>query len=252
MLIHNRYRKLIYSLLISLVIAVTCYIGFAQTGGTRGKGLSHRIFVLLGGDVAGGGYIQGLTFLAFFLSLFDILEKMKTIKYENQGFLQQFLPTDDKYILLPNDLVELRHRIAEFEKKHRYLLTDIIKKACTKFRPTKSISEIIEIISIQIEINKDKYEGHQSMIRYLIWLIPSVGFIGTVYGISQAMMIADSGDIELITITLGVAFDTTLVALVLSIIVMWLFHSLQEQTDILHANIKEYVIENLVNRIETD
>ncbi len=83
-----------------------------------------------------------------------------------------------------------------------------------------------------------------------MWLIPSIGFIGTVIGISQALTIAAGGDMEKITSMLGVAFDTTLVSLVLSAIVTGLYHRLEEETDKLHAHIKEYVITNFVNRLE--
>jgi len=152
---------------------------------------------------------------------------------------------------MAQDVMDILVKAQEAERlKNKNLVTNIIKKACTKFRTSKNISEMIEIISIQTEIDKNKSESDQSNIRYLTWLIPSVGFIGTVLGISQALAIANSGDMNLITATLGVAFDTTLVALVLSIIVMWFYHRLQEETDRLHDNIKEYVIENLVNRVE--
>ena len=126
----------------------------------------------------------------------------------------------------------------------------MIRRVCNKFRSSQSVPEILEIISIQTEINKDKAESDQSNIRYLVWVIPSIGFIGTVLGISQALSIAASADMNLITSTLGVAFDTTLVSLVLSVIIMWYVHSLQQETDNLHAGIKEYLIEKLVNRIE--
>ena len=102
------------------------------------------------------------------------------------------------------------------------------------------------------DINKELSESDQSNIRYLTWVIPSIGFVGTVLGISQALMIANSGDMKLITATLGVAFDTTLVSLLLSIIIMWYYHNLQKELDLLHAKIKDYVIENLINRIEIE
>jgi biopolymer transport protein ExbB/TolQ len=53
-----------------------------------------------------------------------------------------------------------------------------------------------------------------------------------------------------ITSILGVAFDTTLVALLLSIVIMWFVHQLQEETDRFHSDLKEFVIENLINKIE--
>jgi chemotaxis protein MotA len=74
--------------------------------------------------------------------------------------------------------------------------------------------------------------------------------VGTVLGISQALIIANSGDMEKITALLGVAFDTTLVALLLSIVIMWYVHQLQEETDRFHSDLKEFVIENLINKIE--
>ena len=68
--------------------------------------------------------------------------------------------------------------------------------------------------------------------RVLVWAIPLLGFIGTVMGISQAVngfssFLEQAGEIEQIkegigTVTSGlaVAFDTTLLALLLSVLVM--------------------------------
>ena len=225
--------------------------GYIATGGETGSGLFHRLFILGGGNFLGGGYIQWLTFVAFFWSMIEIRDCFNYINEQKRGYRLKLLPTNDKIVLMPQDVMDILVKTQEAERvKSKNLVTNIIKKACTKFRTSKNISEMIEIISIQTEIDKNKSESDQSNIRYLTWLIPSVGFIGTVLGISQALAIANSGDMNLITATLGVAFDTTLVALVLSIVVMWFYHRLQEETDRLHDTIKEYVIENLVNRVE--
>jgi chemotaxis protein MotA len=140
--------------------------------------------------------------------------------------------------------------LIEFDKKEKYILSDLLKKACTKFRTSGSLSELIDIVSIQIEVSQEKAEGDQSVIRYLSWVIPSLGFIGTVIGISQSLIYANSGDMDKITSLLGVAFDTTLVALVLSVFLMWFVHQLQEETDRFHSDLKEFVIDNLINKIE--
>ena len=75
-------------------------------------------------------------------------------------------------------------------------------------------------------------ESSYSVPRILIWAIPLLGFIGTVVGISTAVanfsgILDTAGDIEKIksgigdvTTGLGVAFDTTLLALFLSVLVM--------------------------------
>jgi chemotaxis protein MotA len=151
---------------------------------------------------------------------------------------------------MPTDINALKFKLIEFEKREKYILSDLLKKACTKFHTTQSLSELIDIVSIQVEVSQEKSEGDQSVIRYLAWVIPSLGFIGTVIGISQSLVYANSGDMEKITSLLGVAFDTTLVALVLSVLLMWFVHRLQEETDRFHSDLKEFVIDNLINKIE--
>ena len=75
-------------------------------------------------------------------------------------------------------------------------------------------------------------ESSYSFPRILVWAIPLLGFIGTVVGISAAVsgfseFLEESGDVEqikegigLVTGGLAVAFDTTLLALFLSVLVM--------------------------------
>lgn len=75
-------------------------------------------------------------------------------------------------------------------------------------------------------------EASYSFPRILVWAIPLLGFIGTVVGISSAVsgfsgFLEESGDVEqikegigMVTGGLAVAFDTTLLALFLSVLVM--------------------------------
>lgn len=75
-------------------------------------------------------------------------------------------------------------------------------------------------------------ESSYAFPRILIWAIPLLGFIGTVFGISEAVngfsgLLENTADIEqikegigIVTTGLAVAFDTTLLALLLSVIVM--------------------------------
>lgn len=242
-------RNLSLSSGIALLITAVCMIMLGLTSKENSPSL-HRFLLLLGGDVINGGYIQGLTYLAFFWGWFEVKEKLRVIARERRAFKMNLIPTNDKHVFLPQDINNLKFKLIEFERKEKYILSDLLKKACTKFRSTGSLSELIDIVSIQIEVSQEKSEGDQSVIRYLSWVIPSLGFIGTVIGISQSLIYANSGDMEKITSLLGVAFDTTLVALVLSVFLMWFVHQLQEETDRFHSDLKEFVIDNLINKIE--
>ncbi|WPU64570.1 MotA/TolQ/ExbB proton channel family protein [Peredibacter starrii] len=234
---------------IALLITAICMTLLAITNKENSPTL-YRILVLLGGDVVNGGYIQGLTYLAFVWAWFEVREKLTVIARERRAFKLNLIPTSEKHVFMPQDVNQLKFKLIEFERKEKYILSDLLKKACTKFRTSGSLSELIDIVSIQIEVSQEKAEGDQSVIRYLTWVIPSLGFIGTVIGISQSLVYANSGDMEKITSLLGVAFDTTLVALVLSVFLMWFVHQLQEETDRFHSDLKEFVIDNLINKIE--
>ena len=244
-------RNLTLSSGIALLITGLCMLMLSLISKENSPGL-YRFLLLLGGDVINGGYVQTITYLAFFWAWFEVQEKLKVIARERKAFKMNFIPTNDKHVFMPQDINNLKFKLIEFEKKEKYILSDLLKKACTKFRTSGSLSELIDIVSIQIEVSQEKSEGDQSVIRYLTWVIPSVGFVGTVIGISQALIVANTGDMERITMLLGVAFDTTLVALVLSIIIMWFVHRLQEETDRFHSDLKEFVIDNLINKIETE
>lgn len=246
-----RIKNLVTALLISAVLIFLFATGFKMSSGET----LPRIFQLLGGNLP-GGLIQFLTFTFFFWGLFEIRSKFSTIKRERQSFKLQLLPEVEQWVLSPDDINDLKLKMIDYEKEHVFLMTAIIRKACTKFRANRSISDVLEVVSRQISINASRAEGAQSIIRYLAWALPSVGFIGTILGIASALGLADrAGDPEVlgqITAAMYVAFDTTLVALVLSVILMWFFHQLQESEDNLHSDLEEYVIENLVNRIHVE
>lgn len=224
-------------------------VGFFQS--TQNTPFLKRIFVLLGGDLAHGGIIQGIIVFATIWAYLEIKKCRDEIKLEFSGLCLNLLPTSDKHVLLPMDLPNIENKLTQLGgSKKNLLVKRLLLAAISKFKSTSSMSETIEIISIQSEIIRDLHESAQSNIRYLLWLIPSIGFMGTVIGISQSLTIANTGDMNAITAMLGVAFDTTLVSLVLGAIVTGLFHRLQEETDKLHAHLKEYVISNFVNRLE--
>jgi hypothetical protein len=86
------------------------------------------------------------------------------------------------------------------------------------------------------------------MVRYIAWAIPSVGFIGTVRGIGEALgqaYKAVEGDISGVTVSLGVAFNSTFVALVLSIIIMFCLHQLQLSQERLVLDCQRYADKRL-------
>jgi len=90
-----------------------------------------------------------------------------------------------------------------------------------------------------------------SMLRYIVWVIPTVGFIGTVVGIATALTGIDpeQPDLQMLTGKLGVAFNTTLVALMFSAILVFLLHVVQSQEEQSVNLAGSYCLRNLINRL---
>lgn len=122
----------------------------------------------------------------------------------------------------------------------------------TRFKVTGNVQNAAEAIDSSIESLDNNLESENSMIRYVIWAIPSIGFIGTVRGIGTALAQAEealSGDIAGMTASLGVAFNSTLVALFCSMILMMMMHFMGRQQDLMvirtEESCKRYLLAHL-------
>jgi biopolymer transport protein ExbB/TolQ len=99
----------------------------------------------------------------------------------------------------------------------------------------------------------ERLDSELSMIRYIAWAIPAIGFIGTVRGIGDALSQAHkavTGDISGVTEGLGVAFNSTLVALLLSLVLMFLLHQLQLAQERLVLDAETYLDNKLLRNLQ--
>ena len=253
----KKNTRVLLSFLLAVALEVIAILMFTMTGGTEGAGTINRLGVLFGGNFVNGGYIQFLEYIFFFWGSLEVIYQQRTNKKELSYLNAEVLPEQEHMIIGPTEVNQIRVKVANYLRKKQeeypdlnFYLVNMIKRVTTKFRANLSIAEAMEIVNTQTQVNLLKAESRQSFIRYTAWAVPTIGFIGTVVGISAALAIADSGDTGLITSTLGIAFDTTLVALILSVLLMWLIHNLQQQTETMHARFQEFVIENLINKID--
>ena len=210
-----------------------------------------RLLVMLGGAMP-EGLIQGCTYFLFIWGMFEIMVIKFRLSHEADAFIVHLLPEKENYIISAEDANQLKLNMQQVEHTQKSYLTDLIKKACTKYRLSKSSSEVLSLTDAQIKLYNAEIENEQTYINYISWAIPSVGFIGTVLGIAASLGYANEAStpegIAKVTSMLAVAFDTTLVALVLSIILMYQIHALHKQQDDLFTKMNNYIIENLVNR----
>jgi len=155
--------------------------------------------------------------------------------------------------LLPEDArVYSRSLEALPPEQQDYLLPRALMNALLRFATTQSIPAVSEAVREQCDIEADRLDSELSMVRYISWAIPSIGFIGTVRGIGDALgqaYKAVEGDISGVTVSLGVAFNSTFVALVLSIVIMFALHQLQLSQERLVLSTQRFVDRKLLRHL---
>ncbi len=200
--------------------------------------------------------------LVFFMawSVAILVMKFRKLSVQRNSMLFDLLPTDiDKSITADNAARFAEHVRSLPAKSSESFLVNRVLRGLEHFRVLKDSSEVSSRLESQSEIDQNAVESSYTLLKVFIWAIPILGFIGTVIGISAAVggFSADASDVEelkkslsAVTGGLGTAFDTTLVALVMSIFVMFPASSMQKAEEDLLNWVSEYCNENLLRRLK--
>jgi biopolymer transport protein ExbB/TolQ len=90
------------------------------------------------------------------------------------------------------------------------------------------------------------------LIRFIAWLIPTLGFIGTVIGLGASLaLVPETGEIKLYDVAhaLSLGFDCTMIALAESAILVFILHLVQEKEETSVNLAGTYTLRNLINRL---
>jgi len=240
----------------------------AQSYGVEGAGSASGIFVIL------KDYEQQICISLFLWGMMILIYKFILVHSE-ATVLGRFAPESEGIEAEPEvDLLsgarsisreragklseQIDEKSARADLKNK-ILPYVMARGLERYHMTGNVPETTETIMGRLEVASEQQESELSMLRYLVWAIPSIGFIGTVRGIGVALHRADEalqGDISGVTNALGVAFNSTLVALIISIVLMLLIHLLQSGQEGLILRVqtfcREQIIDKLYDRDEED
>ncbi len=228
----------IVSLVIILVIVHAFYVGIvrpkadtilAQRAGieaTEHPQSTRRSFYVLIRD-----FEQEACFILLLWALAIMASKANATIQDRSLLAADLLPLAQGVRILPEDTRDLSRQIEALPpKQHNALLPRALLAGLQRFSATRNIQDVADATRAYCNAEGERLESELSMIRYIAWAIPSIGFIGTVRGIGDALGQAHKaleGNIFEVTRSLGVAFNSTLIALLLSIILMFMLHQLQ-------------------------
>lgn len=200
--------------------------------------------------------VQNGMWIMFFIALAELGIRFVAGTDEAREIARGYLPEDSRTILQASDLSAILRRVRAQPGAMRCFLPRLIDRCILQFQASRSTEQSALLLNTSMDMFIHEVDLRYNMLRYITWLIPSLGFIGTVVGIGHALSYAgEPGRIEEptllteLTSRLAVAFDGTLVALLLAAILVFLQNVAQSREEHALNRAGQYCLDNLINRL---
>jgi biopolymer transport protein ExbB/TolQ len=187
---------------------------------------------------------------------FILLGRYLEVRRQRRAFDLGLLPTDEGVRVLPEDARPLQRKVEQLSARGGpTILANMIRLALGKYAISRNGRDVSETVRTQAEVDLGRLVTSMATVHYLAWAIPALGFLGTVRGLAMSLSMAGETDktvgefLKQATNHLNVAFDCTLVALALSLALMFLLHAVQRDEEALVIDCQQYCLEHLVNRL---
>jgi len=201
--------------------------------------------------------VQNILWLAFFAGLGELSIRWRAGRLEAGQIDRGYLPEDEETVLRPGeDLTPIYQKVRASKYRETCFVPRLIERCVLGFNISHSADQTNSLLNSSLELYLHEIDLRYNIIRYITWLIPSLGFIGTVIGIMLALNYAgDRANVESadmlyqVTERLGVAFSTTLLALVMASILVFIQNVVQGREETALNKAGQYCLDNLINRL---
>ena len=221
--------------------------------------------------------IQNIMWILFGVALGDAYFRNVCAQKEAKSVTLGLLPESQSVVITRDNLPEIMEKAYLLKSSQNLFLARLIHSTAMSFQTHTSAQQAHEIMNSQVELELHQVDLKYTLIRYISWLLPTLGFIGTVVGIASALTAIDvsrapraaeiaqvssagedgesaektaaSSSSEEVTNKLGLAFNTTIVALIQSVLVVLLAQFLQKKEEEMVNVQSQYCLDNLVVRL---
>ena len=199
--------------------------------------------------------VQNIMWLALFIGFGDLALRWNAASEEQGQLKRNYLPTDGRRLQM-DMLGQIREGVVGRRFGLDCFLPRMIIRTIDQYKVSGKEDQATSVLNSSLELYMHEIDLRYSTLRYLTWLIPSLGFIGTVMGIMFALQYAgvpanaEAEDfLYQVTSRLGVAFTTTLVALVMSAVLVLLQSIVQGKEERALNAAGQYCLDNLILRL---
>ncbi len=208
------------------------------------------------------GWVQHATIILTCLALAILVLKAIGLSFQRRAFALPLPEAEDATITKENvgDMIDRATVLANRSSLRGVTSSVLVARVVALLQAFSTRHDAAEATAHNAkasDADADAVVGSFSLLKVLVWAIPIVGFIGTVVGIgdavvgfSESLKHADQldtikGSLAKVTLGLSVAFDTTLLSLVASILVMLPLSYLQKSEERLVRDVDDRAVDLL-------
>jgi len=190
----------------------------------------------------GNTWFTGPCVFFFFWSMAILFLKSRKISFQAKSLDLTAVPQQADFVITEATAKTVLNRVHNLvDHPRHFVLFNRIERALSNLSNLGGVSEVSTIMKSQAENDEDQMASSFTLVNGMVWSIPVIGFIGTVRGLSLAIgnfsdTLQASGDLNAIkdslqgvTGGLSTAFETTLVALVLALIIQLAITFIQQK-----------------------
>jgi biopolymer transport protein ExbB/TolQ len=197
---------------------------------------------------------QEIEIIHFVWALLILGYKAILVRRERKLLELELIHVPEGIKVLPEDAKDYSRQLEAVPPQHKgALVVRALQRTLDRFSSTRSIRDSAETSKAVCDSEADRLDSGLAMIRYIAWAIPAIGFIGTVRHIGDALLQAHkavTGDISGVTSGLGIAFNATFVALLLTLILMFFLHQLQQSQEQFVHDTDHWIDQHLIRHMQ--
>lgn len=201
----------------------------------------------------------------FILGLTNLFVKWRKLTFQRRALAIELVPAGNNFALSRETAIDVLRRLqAAVDDPKRFVLFNRIERALLNLRNVGNLSDVSEMLRAQAENDESHMDSSYGILGGIVWVIPILGFIGTVTGLSgaiggfgavlntntEAASLRES--LTPVTANLGVAFDTTLVALLLAMALQMLMTLLRKKEESFLDECRDYAHIMVISRLRLD
>lgn len=199
----------------------------------------------------------------FTMAMMILLIKWRKLAFQKRALKVELIPVGTSFALTSETAEDVLHTLAQsVDAPERFVLFNRIYRALKNLKNIGNLSDVSEMLRAQAENDENHLESSYGLLAGIVWAIPILGFIGTVTGLSGAIggfgavLNTDASVSSLrdnlapVTANLGVAFDTTFLALVLAMAVQLVMTFLRKQEELFMDACRDYAHNNIISKLK--